>query len=193
MSHHKATASREQGQDEHIESVEDSAHQDREHPAGPGHDRALDLIADAGHSSVLTAENNARVLRKIDLRLLPILLGIYFLQQLDKSSLSYASIFGLVETAHLHGQQYSWLGAVVYLVQLVAQPFVAYILVKVPIGKFLACTTLCWGIALTCMTPANSFAGLLICRIFLGLFEAGIREYLLSPGALTSMLIMGYE
>ena len=114
MSHHKATASGGQGQDEHIESVEDFARQNREHPVGAGQDRALGIIADAGHSSVLTAENNARVLRKIDLRLLPILLGIYFLQQLDKSSLSYASIFGLVETANLHGQQYSWLGAVVY-------------------------------------------------------------------------------
>ncbi|KAE8419810.1 major facilitator superfamily domain-containing protein [Aspergillus pseudocaelatus] len=174
MSHHKASASGGQGQDEYIESVEDFARQNREHLVGAGKDRALGIIADAGHSSVLTAENNARVLRKIDLRLLPILLGIYFLQQLDKSSLSYASIFGLVETANLHGQQYSWLGAVVYLVQLVAQPFVAYILVKVPIGKFLACTTLCWGIALTCMTPANTFAGLLVCRMFLGLFEAGI-------------------
>ncbi|OGM51325.1 allantoate permease [Aspergillus bombycis] len=150
MSHHKAAASGEQDQDEHIESVDNSTRQDRENIVGPGHDRALDLIADAGHSSVLTAENNARVLRKIDLRLLPILLGIYFLQQLDKSSLSYASI--LVSSRQLTSMDS----------------------IKVPIGKFLACTTLCWGIALTCMTPANTFAGLLVCRMFLGLFEAGI-------------------
>jgi hypothetical protein len=177
MSHQEEASPGKQAQDEHIESVETASHQDRKHPIESKQDNALELIADAGYPTVLTPENNARVLRKIDLRLLPILLGIYFLQQLDKSSLSYASIFGLVEKANLHGQQYSWLGAVVYLVQLVAQPFVAYILVKVPLGKFLACTTLCWGIALTCMTPANTFAGLLVCRMFLGLFEAGIREY----------------
>ncbi|PWY76450.1 MFS transporter [Aspergillus sclerotioniger CBS 115572] len=174
MSHQQEATSGKKAQDEHIESIESPPRQEQGQLNDATQDKALDLIIDAGQSAILTPENNARVLRKIDLRLLPILLGIYFLQQVDKSTLAYASVFGLVEKAHLHGQEYSWLGAVIYLVQLVAQPFVAYILVKVPLGKFLACTTLCWGIALTCMTPANSFAGLLVCRMFLGLFEAGI-------------------
>ncbi|PYH82142.1 MFS general substrate transporter [Aspergillus uvarum CBS 121591] len=161
-------------QDEQIESVETAPPQAEVRPTEPEVDKALELVVEAGRSTILTPENNARVLRKIDMRLLPILLGIYFLQQLDKSTLSYASVFGLVDKAHLHGQMYSWLGAVVYLVQLVAQPFVAYLLVKVPLGKFLAVTTFLWGVSLTCMTPANNFAGLLVCRMFLGLFEAGV-------------------
>ncbi|GAT21640.1 MFS transporter [Aspergillus luchuensis] len=181
MSHKQGTTPADKTQDEHIESIETAPRRELQHANEPTQDAALDLMRDAGHSAILTPENNAKVLRKIDLRLLPILLGIYFLQQVDKSTLSYASVFGLVEKAHLHGQEYSWLGAVVYLVQLVAQPFVAYILVKVPLGKFLACTTFFWGIALTCMTPANTFAKLLVCRMFLGLFEAGIREYSLWP------------
>lgn len=125
----------------------------------------------------LTPQNNTHVLRKIDLRLLPLLLGIHFLQQLDKTTLSYASVFGLIEKANLHGQQYSWLGSVVYLAQLVVQPLVAYILVKVPLGKFLACTIVLWGIALSCMTASNDFVALLVCRMFLGAFEAGIRKF----------------
>ncbi|RHZ61917.1 MFS transporter [Aspergillus thermomutatus] len=160
--------------EELIETVHTAPHQGHTQPSETKKDDALQLIEEVGHSTILTAENNARVLRQIDLRLLPILLGIYFLQQLDKSTLSYASVFGLIEKAHLHGNQYSWLGSVVYVAQLVAQPVIAYILVKVPLGKFLACTTLLWGVSLTCMTAANSFAGLLVCRMFLGLFEAGI-------------------
>lgn len=157
----------------------------------PKGDQALQLIEDAGHSNILTPENNAKVLRKIDLRLLPILLGIYFLQQLDKSTISYASVFGIVEKAHLHGQQYSWLGGSIYLAQLVFQPLVAYLLVKVPLAKFLAVSCLLWGIALTCMTAATNFGELLACRIFLGIFEAGIG--LLSPGyTLLSLLMMRF-
>ncbi|KAJ6183699.1 hypothetical protein N7519_005000 [Penicillium mononematosum] len=140
----------------------------------PKGDQALQLIEEAGHSNILTPENNAKVLRKIDLRLLPILLGIYFLQQLDKSTISYASVFGIVEKANLHGQQYSWLGGSIYLAQLVFQPLVAYLLVKVPLAKFLAASCLLWGIALTCMTAATNFGELLACRLFLGIFEAGI-------------------
>lgn len=157
----------------------------------PKGDQALQLIEEAGHSNILTPENNAKVLRKIDLRLLPILLGIYFLQQLDKSTISYASVFGIVEKAHLHGQQYSWLGGSIYLAQLVFQPLVAYLLVKVPLAKFLAVSCLLWGIALTCMTAATNFGELLACRIFLGIFEAGIGS--LSPDhTLLSLLTMGF-
>lgn len=88
--------------------------------------------------------------------------------------MAYASVFGLVKDANLVGHQYSWLGAVVYLAQLVSQPVIAYILVKCPLGKFMAATTLLWGISLTCMTAAHDFKGLLVSRLFLGLFEAGV-------------------
>ncbi|KAL4981743.1 major facilitator superfamily domain-containing protein [Aspergillus falconensis] len=169
-------------QDERIEVAQSPSPAPAPAPAQPPHqdlqdkrkDRALELIEDVGHSTILTPENNKRVLRRIDLRLLPILLGIYFLQQLDKSTLSYGSVFGLIEDANLHGQQYSWLGSSIYLVQLVAQPAIAYILVKIRLGKFLAVMVFFWGISLACMTPARSFGGLLACRIFLGLFESGI-------------------
>ena len=58
----------------------------------------------------VSPEENDRVLRKIDLWLLPIMCMVYFIQQLDKSALSYASVFGIQKAADLHGQQYSWLG-----------------------------------------------------------------------------------
>lgn len=173
-------------QDEFVESIEadqtkSSAPQDdtAKHDGKDNgkHDGALDLLEGTEQSTILTAENNKKVLQKIDLRLLPILLSIYFLQQLDKSTLSYASVFGLIEDANLHGQMYSWLGSVIYLAQLVFQPLVSYLLVKVPLGKFLAASTLLWGIALTCMTPADTFAKLLVCRLFLGIFEAGIGKH----------------
>ena len=168
-------------QQEFVESIEaertnlEDSHV-REGDHNPKQDRALQLIEEVGYSTTLTPENNKRVLRQIDLRLLPILLAIYFLQQLDKSTLSYASVFGLVEKTHLHGHMYSWLGSIVYLAQLVFQPLVSYLLVKVPVGKFLAVSALLWGIALSCMTAADTFAKLMVCRLFLGIFEAGIGE-----------------
>jgi hypothetical protein len=140
-------------------------------------DKANKILSDAGGQRVvLTPENNARVLKKIDLLILPVVLGIYFLQALDKATLAYASVFGLVDDANLVGHQYSWLGSVVYLAQLVAQPLIAYILVKLPLGKFLAVIVLLWGIALSSMPAAHNFAGLLVCRLFLGLFEAGVGK-----------------
>ena len=91
--------------DEFIETINPGP---QTHPK-PENDSALHIVNDLDHSPILTPQANSHVLRKIDLRLLPILLGIYFLQQLDKTTLSYASVFGLIEKAHLHGQQDSLL------------------------------------------------------------------------------------
>lgn len=70
-------------------------------------DKAGQLLTSAGHTVVVTAEDNKRVLRKIDSRILPVLLVVYCLQYLDKGSLSYASVFGILDQAHLEGQEYS--------------------------------------------------------------------------------------
>jgi hypothetical protein len=51
-----------------------------------------------------------RVLRKIDKRIVPVLLLIYLLQYLDKNGINYASVYGLQKGTNLHGDDYSWLG-----------------------------------------------------------------------------------
>lgn len=117
---------------------------DKRQPHGDKAAEFLEANARAHEHIVITPEDNKRVLRKIDLALLPILLCIYFLQSLDKTALSYAAVFGLIEDTNLVGDQYSWLGAIVYVAQLVWQPVVAYFLVKLPTGKFIATMVFCW-------------------------------------------------
>jgi hypothetical protein len=116
-----------------IEAVEDPSKCNglQEHHVA-GKDRAADLLGNATERVVVSEADNKRILRRIDLTILPIMLGVYFLQQLDKSTLSYASVFGLITDAHLGGQDYSWLGSIVYIAQLVMQPVIAYFLVKLP-------------------------------------------------------------
>lgn len=55
-----------------------------------------------------------RVLRKIDIRIIPILILIYMMQYLDKNGINYASVYGLQKGTNLHGQDYSWLGSIFY-------------------------------------------------------------------------------
>lgn len=57
-----------------------------------------------------SSEEEKAVLRKIDRRVIPILVVTYGLQYLDKNSLNFASVFGLQKGTNLHGQDYSWLG-----------------------------------------------------------------------------------
>ncbi|KAF2733369.1 allantoate permease-like protein [Polyplosphaeria fusca] len=140
-----------------------------------GKDKAAAFI-DSNERIVVTPEDNKRVLRKIDLVILPILLSVYCLQSLDKTTLSYASVFGLIEDANLNpdSDQFSWLGSIVYIAQLVMQPLVAVLLVKLPIGKFTGGMVFLWGAILCGMTGAKSFGGLMATRFLLGAFEAAV-------------------
>ncbi|KAJ5253871.1 hypothetical protein N7524_011051 [Penicillium chrysogenum] len=132
------------------------------------------LTSHATEETAFTYEEEKAVLRRIDKRILVLVLWAYFFQQLDKSSLSYVSIFGLQEDANLVGLQYSWLGSILYLAQLVMQPLVALILVKLPTGKVLTSAIFLWGSALAIMAACTDFPSLLGLRFVLGSFESCI-------------------
>lgn len=142
-----------------------------------GKDRAAELLNNASERVVVSEADNKRILRKIDLVILPIMFGVYFLQQLDKSTLAYASVFGLVQNAHLTGQDFSWLASIVYVAQLVMQPIIAYFLVKLPTGKFAGVMVFGWGVVLSLMSIAKNYKGLLAARFFLGCFEASVGKH----------------
>ncbi|WWC60049.1 uncharacterized protein I303_102612 [Kwoniella dejecticola CBS 10117] len=121
-----------------------------------------------------TIEDDRRVLRKLDIWVCLPMFIVYTLVHLDKSALSYAAVFDLKKEAHLVGKQYSWLGSIVYLVQLVVQPLSAYALVKFPMSWWVVGNVFCWGVCLCCMAATHNFAGLLVTRALLGGFEATI-------------------
>ncbi|KAF5662623.1 allantoate permease [Fusarium circinatum] len=129
---------------------------------------------------IFTPEEEKAVLRKIDWRILPLILIAYFFQQLDKSTLSCSSVFDMPTDANLHGTQFSWLGSSLYLAQLVAQPLAALTLVKLPTGKVIAGAIFLWGSSLCIMSACTTFKTLLVMRLFLGTFESLIAPSLIA-------------
>jgi len=135
-------------------------------------------LLDHDQNVVFTVDEEKRVLRQIDMRVLPLMLGAYFLQQLDKSALSYTSVFNIQKDAGLVGKQYSWLGSILYFAQLVMQPLGAVLLVKLPTGKLISSAIFMWGVTMCCMASAKDFKGLLGLRFMLGSFESLIGMFL---------------
>ncbi|KFY18486.1 hypothetical protein V493_08571, partial [Pseudogymnoascus sp. VKM F-4281 (FW-2241)] len=121
----------------------------------------------------LADEDNTRIRRKTDRVILAILTWVYFLQVLDKAVLGTGAVFDLKENANLTGHQYSLIGSISPIAQLAWQPFSAWLIVKVPHRTLMPILILGWGIAETCMAACDTFSGLIACRFFLGLFEAG--------------------
>ncbi|KAL4938813.1 hypothetical protein BDV06DRAFT_231521 [Aspergillus oleicola] len=121
----------------------------------------------------LTEEDNKRIRRKTDCRILVILIWVYFLQILDKTVLGYGATFGLQEDCNLTGSQYSLVGSIAPIAQLAWQPFSSFLIVKVPPRILMPTLVFGWGVAQTCMAACHSFGGLMATRFLLGLFEAG--------------------
>jgi hypothetical protein len=68
----------------------------RERATGSSADAALELIAGAGlHGLAMDPETNRRLVRKVDWHIMPLICTIYFLQYIDKTAISYASVTGL--------------------------------------------------------------------------------------------------
>ncbi|GAW25924.1 putative MFS general substrate transporter [Rosellinia necatrix] len=144
-------------------------------PASPGDfDETYDTYKQRDARDLDPLEDR-QVVRRIDTHLLPLLMGTYLLQYLDKTSINSASVFGLKQGTNLHGQQYSWLSSLFYIGYLVAQPVAGYALQRLPLGKFIGGTILVWGL-LTITTPAcTNFAGIAANRFLLGVSESAVN------------------
>lgn len=69
----------------------------------------------------ISPEKNAELRRKIDKRVLSVMIITYFLQAIDKGTLSFASIMGIIDDTNLVGQQYSWLTTCIYITILIVE------------------------------------------------------------------------
>ncbi|KAH6975159.1 major facilitator superfamily domain-containing protein [Ilyonectria sp. MPI-CAGE-AT-0026] len=136
--------------------------------------RGFDLTAEEGLSET---HRGRQVLKRIDRCLMPLLLVSYMLQFLDKQSLNFASIMGIIDDLDLVGSRYSWCSSVFYFGYLAFSYPASFLMVRFPLGKYLAGTSLVWAVVLICHAAVQDFKGLLIARFFLGAAEASI-----SPG-----------
>ncbi|KAF4638076.1 hypothetical protein G7Y89_g36 [Cudoniella acicularis] len=113
-----------------------------------------------------------KVLRKVDVRILSLLMGTYILQYLDKNCINLASVYGLKTDTHLEGQDYSWLTSIFYIGYLVFQLPFGYLLQYYPTGRLLSTTIIAWGAVLITTPACTSFAGIATNRFLLGALES---------------------
>lgn len=87
-------------------------------------DEALSFLENHPRSAQIAEEGNAiledpqqlkKLVRKIDVTIAPLLACVYFLQFLDKTTLSYTAVMGIRTDTHLKGQNYSDLSMLFYI------------------------------------------------------------------------------
>ncbi|KAF5678377.1 allantoate transporter [Fusarium heterosporum] len=140
-----------------------------------GADAALDLLNETGGiSQPFDAQANKRLVRRIDTHIMPLICTVYFLQYIDKTAVSYASVTGIQQSTGLVGNEFNWVASIFFFGQLGFQFPTVRLLQVFPLAKYVSVNVTLWGVTLACMAACHNFAGLLACRFFLGALEAAI-------------------
>ncbi|KAJ5534034.1 hypothetical protein N7527_000288 [Penicillium freii] len=113
-----------------------------------------------------------KLLWKIDFMILPYLAVCYAFFYIDKTTLSYAAIFGIREDLDLHGTRYSWLSSIFYFGFLAWAFPTNFLMQRLPIGKYLGANIFMWGAFLMIQAACNSFETLAVLRALGGAAEA---------------------
>ncbi|KAI0032299.1 MFS general substrate transporter [Vararia minispora EC-137] len=115
-----------------------------------------------------------KLLRKIDIRLIPWLSLLYLLSFLDRTSIGNAKLYGLENSLHISDQQYL-LSLTIF--------FFPYAVFEVPSNVFLkrlrpslwlSGLMLLWGVMMMLQGFVHNYGGLLGMRWMLGMMEAGL-------------------
>lgn len=117
-----------------------------------------------------------RLLRKIDLLIMPITFVLYLLAYLDRSNLGNAKLQGLEATLMPNdesGNQFALLSAMFYIAYLCWQIPLTLSAKRFPPNIVIGIVTIAWGAASSLQAAAFNYAGVTTARYFLGLFEAG--------------------
>ena len=122
----------------------------------------------------LTDDDAQKLLKKIDIYLLPLICLLYALQFMDKVSSSYAAIMGLRTYYNMHGNQYSWVGSAFYLGYLIFEFPISMCLQRFPVAKMTAFFVIIWGTILCLHATPSNYAGFIALRTLLGIFESAV-------------------
>ena len=142
----------------------------------PAFEHVSDLDKDSHGKNVLI---HAKLYRKIDLHLLPLVFLCYSLGFLDKVVINYANLMGMQQTLQMKGQEFSWLATAFYIAYGLAEFPQGLLLQIYSPAKVLAANIICCGVLLCCTAAVHSFTEILVVRILLGACEAVIAPALM--------------
>ncbi|KAL6711636.1 hypothetical protein ACN47E_004570 [Coniothyrium glycines] len=130
-----------------------------------------------------TPEEQKKIIRKIDLRLIPTLGFMYCVSLMDRTNLGVAMVAGMGVDLKLTGERYSLIVLLFFITYVALQPPATVVLRKLGPRIFLPSIVVIWGAVMIGFGFVKEWHTLLPLRLLLGIFEAGFfpgSAYLLS-------------
>lgn len=116
----------------------------------------------------------AKILRKMDMFLIPLMGLMYFLSNLDKSNIGNAAVAGMREDLKLVGKQYNTCVTVFFATYVLFDPIGANLLKIMGPPTMMSCCLLAFGVISLCTAWVKNYGQLIAVRLLLGAFEGMI-------------------
>ncbi|KAK5121435.1 hypothetical protein LTR85_005268 [Meristemomyces frigidus] len=127
-----------------------------------------------------TPDEERRVRRKLDTRLVLFVALLYLMSFLDRSNIGNARLAGLTDDLHLSDDQYEWLLTAFYINYILFE-WMTLCYKIFPPHIYISCCVFAWGVLASLQSLASSWPLLMVLRALLGIGEAafvGIPFYL---------------
>ncbi|KAI9566948.1 major facilitator superfamily domain-containing protein [Boletus coccyginus] len=117
---------------------------------------------------------HARVLRKVDWHVLPLVTLLYLLCFLDRNNIGNAKIAGMSTDLDLVGLRYNTIAAIFFVPYILGQVPSNVVLKLFRPSRWIPVLMVTWGLVTTLTCLVKTYPELLVARVFLGLAESGL-------------------
>jgi len=132
------------------------------------------VVENPGTATGVDKETEKRLLRKLDLRIIPMVCWIYLMNFMDRVNIGNARLYGLEEDLGMSPVQYQIAVSILFVTYVIFETPSNMIIKKMQPARYLAGLVFFWGLVATFSAFVQNFAGLVACRLLLGALEAGL-------------------
>ncbi|KAF0428747.1 MFS general substrate transporter [Gigaspora margarita] len=122
----------------------------------------------------IESSEEKRLLKKIDLRIIPLDTVLYTLSFLDRVNIGNAKLANFERDINLTNDEYDWALGRFFLGYVIFDVPSNIALIKIKPSVWISTLMVVWGIIMTIMAFAKNFSELMVLRFLLGLFESGL-------------------
>jgi hypothetical protein len=115
-----------------------------------------------------------KLVRKLDMHIVPMVMLAYLLCFVDRVNIGNARLYGLEKDLGLYGNQYQTAVSLLFATYVTSELPSNLVLKKFTPSRWFATITFLWGVVATLTGVVQNFAGLIACRLALGLIEGGL-------------------
>ncbi|KAL2823571.1 major facilitator superfamily domain-containing protein [Aspergillus cavernicola] len=122
---------------------------------------------------VPNTELEKRLVKKVDMYMMPTLWLMCVLAYVDRNNIGNARAAGMGDDLDLTSSRYAMLITVFFIAYVILEVPSNLILARVRPSWYLAAIMIAWGVVVAAMSQVKTYEGILVARFFLGLIEAG--------------------